>query len=136
MAPEQRPSSIRTSGRAGAIVVGGDYQGLGIVQSLGRHAIPTCVIDDERSIARYSRYATHSVACEDLRDELRLATLFDVGSRLGLDGWVLYPTRDEKAERGYLQALKLLALETTLLAHSFKLSAARLIRILPAFCSV
>jgi D-aspartate ligase len=82
--------------RAGAVVIGGDYQGLGIVRSLGRHGIPTCVIDDERSIARYSRYTSHAVACQDLRDEQRtVATVLETGERLGLDGWVLYPTRDE-----------------------------------------
>jgi len=42
----------------GVVVIGGDYQGLGIVRSLGRHGIPVRVIDDERSIACYSRYTT------------------------------------------------------------------------------
>jgi D-aspartate ligase len=80
----------------GAIVVGGDYQGLGIVRSLGRQNIPVCVIDDERSIARYSRYATHSVAVASLRDERQtVRTVLDIGRRLDLRGWVLYPTRDE-----------------------------------------
>ena len=41
---------------AGAVVLGGDYQGLGIVRSLGRHGVPTFVIDDERSISRFSRH--------------------------------------------------------------------------------
>jgi D-aspartate ligase len=90
-----RPAA-RAPRRAGAIVVGGDYQGLGIVRSLGRRGVPTCVIDDERSIARYSRYTSHAIACEDLRDEQRtVATIIDTGRRLGLEGWVLYPTRDE-----------------------------------------
>ena len=53
----------------GAVVIGGDYQGLGIVRSLGRHQVPVCVIDDEHSIARYSNYATHFVSVSDLRDE-------------------------------------------------------------------
>ena len=43
-------------GTPGAIVIGGDYQGLGIARSLGRRGIPVCVIDDETSIARASRY--------------------------------------------------------------------------------
>jgi len=80
----------------GAVVIGGDYQGLGIVRSLGRRGVPVCVVDDERSIARYSRYATHSVRVEELRDQREsIDTLLEVGSRLGLDGWVLYPTREE-----------------------------------------
>lgn len=80
----------------GAVVIGGDYQGLGIVRSLGRRGIPVCIIDDERSIARFSRYATHTISVRDLRDELRTVnTLIDTGRRLKLYGWVLFPTRDE-----------------------------------------
>jgi D-aspartate ligase len=77
-------------------VIGGDFQGLAIVRSLGRHGIPSCVIDDEPSIARFSRYATHSVRVPDLRDEQKTVdSLLEVGRRLNLKGWVLYPTRDE-----------------------------------------
>jgi len=80
----------------GAIVVGGDYQGLGIVRSLGRRKVPVCVIDDEHSIARFSRYATHAVAVASLRQERQTVdVVIETGRRLGLEGWVLYPTRDE-----------------------------------------
>ena len=54
------PPSTRLNG-VGGVVIGGDYQGLGIVRSLGRRGIPVCIIDDEHSISRYSRYATHFV---------------------------------------------------------------------------
>lgn len=80
----------------GAVILGGDYQGLGIVRSLGRRGVPVCVIDDERSIARFSRYTTHAVHVKSLRDERQAVdTVLDVGRRLQLDGWVLFPTRDE-----------------------------------------
>jgi D-aspartate ligase len=80
----------------GAIVVGGDYQGLGIVRSLGRRNVPICVIDDEMSIARFSRYTTHAVAVPSLRDEKKTVdTILNLGRRLNLKGWVIYPTRDE-----------------------------------------
>ena len=94
---EKRNAVPAPSGqRPGAIVVGGDYQGLGIVRSLGRHGVPVCVIDDEHSIARFSRYTTHAVRTASLRDERQTVDIVrDVGRRLGLDGWVLYPTRDE-----------------------------------------
>jgi predicted ATP-grasp superfamily ATP-dependent carboligase len=64
--------------RTGAVVLGGDYQGLGIVRSLGRHGIPSVIVDDETSIARTSRYAMGSVRVETLRDDdsvLRALTL-------------------------------------------------------------
>ena len=82
--------------RAGAVVIGGDYQGLGIVRSLGRHGIPSVIVDDERSIARTSRFAAGMVRAETLRDDdavLRALTL--ARTRYRLDGWVLFPTRDE-----------------------------------------
>ena len=80
----------------GAIVVGGDYQGLGIVRSVGRQGWPVCVLDDERSIARFSRYTTHNVRVPDLRDETAtIDALLATGRRLGLEGWVIFPTREE-----------------------------------------
>ena len=80
----------------GAVVVGGDYQGLGIVRSLGSRGIPVCVVDDERSISGFSRYATHNVKVANLRDERAIVDgLIGIGKRLNLRGWVLYPTREE-----------------------------------------
>jgi D-aspartate ligase len=80
----------------GAVVIGGDYQGLGIVRSLGRQGVPVCVVDDEFSISRYSRYCTRFVKVADLRDERgTVDCLLEIGRRLSLDGWVLYPTREE-----------------------------------------
>jgi D-aspartate ligase len=81
---------------AGAVVVGGDYVGLGIVRSLGRHGVPVLVVDDEWSIAGTSRFATRAVHVPNLRDEeATLAAIRALRSRYGLSGWVLYPTRDE-----------------------------------------
>jgi len=78
------------------VVVGGDFLGLGIARSLGRRGIPVCVVDDERSITRFSRFANYAVRVEDLRDE-RATTeaLLETERRLGVRGWVLFPTRDE-----------------------------------------
>jgi D-aspartate ligase len=80
--------------RVGALVIGGDYQGLGIIRSLGRRGIPTCVIDDERSIGRFSRYTNYYQRVPNLREDAVEATLAAV-EHFGLHGWVLYPTRDE-----------------------------------------
>lgn len=82
--------------KVGAVILGGDYQGLGIARSLGRHQIPICVIDDEYSITRFSRYTTHAVSVPSLREQGRIVEeLLEIGQRLNLRGWVLYPTRDE-----------------------------------------
>ncbi|WP_018348590.1 hypothetical protein [Longispora albida] len=85
-----------TAGTVGAVVLGGDYQGLGIVRSLGRHGVPVIVADDEHSISVASRYARHAVRVPSLRDDRGvLAALAGLRARYGLRGWVLYPTREE-----------------------------------------
>jgi D-aspartate ligase len=80
----------------GALVIGGDYQGLAIARSLGRRGIDVVVLDDERSVSRYSRYVTASLKVADIRDEQSaVETLLDLGQRYGFNDWVVYPTREE-----------------------------------------
>jgi D-aspartate ligase len=80
----------------GGVVIGGDYQGLGIARSLGRHGIPVCVVDDETSVARASRFVQTVVRVRDLRTEASLlSALARTRNRLDSARWVLYPTRDE-----------------------------------------
>lgn len=80
---------------SGAIVLGGDYQGLGIVRSLGRRGVPVCVVDDEHSIARVSRYTGCWTKVDDLGGEGLVDDLLRIGRDRSLNGWVLFPTRDE-----------------------------------------
>jgi D-aspartate ligase len=81
----------------GAIVLGADYRGLGIVQSLGRRGIPVWVVyRDSRGVANFSRYTTSSIR-EPLDRSARLPFLLDVVAEHGLSGWVLFPTGDETA---------------------------------------
>lgn len=99
-AAARRPGGLRLSAlpqsAVGAVVLGGDYQGLGIVRSLGRHDVPVCVVDDERSISRLSRYCRSCDRVTDLGDEERVVDdLIRLGRQHGWDGWLLYPTRDE-----------------------------------------
>lgn len=80
----------------GAVIIGGEHPGLGIARSLGRRGIPICVIDDQHSISQFSRYVNRVVRVKDLKDELRTVdSVLEVGQRYGLEGWVLFPTRDE-----------------------------------------
>jgi len=96
-----RPSALAgqradPDGRVGGVVIGGDYQGLGIARSLGRHGIPVCVIDDETSIARASRFVQDFVRVRDLRSEASFLDAMALArQRLGPSRWVLYPTREE-----------------------------------------
>lgn len=78
------------------VVVGGDYQGLGIARSLGRRGLPVVVLDDEISIARASRYVSRFRRVPDLLDpEAALQALVDLGRSLPAGDWVLFPTREE-----------------------------------------
>jgi D-aspartate ligase len=81
---------------AGAVVIGGDYQGLGMARNLGRRGVPVYVLDDELSIARFSRYTRRTVRVHRLRDEpATVDAVLAIGTRFHLGGWALYPTRDE-----------------------------------------
>jgi D-aspartate ligase len=92
----RRGGGGRPAAATGGVVLGGDSQGLGIARSLGARGVPVCVIDDEPSIARASRYVRHAVRVPDLRSEQGLLDALELArSRHGLAGWVLYPTRDE-----------------------------------------
>jgi D-aspartate ligase len=78
------------------VVLGGDFHGLAIVRSLGRHGVPIVIVDDEYSIGRFSRYTTHAVRAPTLRREKETVDfLLDLGQKMDLKGWVLFPTRDE-----------------------------------------
>jgi D-aspartate ligase len=92
----KRDTELSVVDAVGALVIGGDYQGLGIVRSLGRRGVRVCVVDDEHSISRFSRYSTQFVKLPNLRDEsTAVEAIVDVGKRFNLQGWVLYPTREE-----------------------------------------
>jgi D-aspartate ligase len=93
-------SSLKTtpegSKQVGAIIIGGEHPGLGIVRSLGSRGIPICVIDDQHSVSRFSRYVDRFVKVDDLRDDQNtIESIMEIGQRYGLRGWVLFPTRDE-----------------------------------------
>src|ERR1700691_1801218 len=83
------------TGTVGALVVGGDHPGLGVVRSLGRRGIPVYVVDDQPCISQLSRYATRVIHVEDILDPARTVdAVLEVGRRFNLRGWVLIPTRD------------------------------------------
>jgi predicted ATP-grasp superfamily ATP-dependent carboligase len=80
----------------GAVVVGGDYQGLGIARSLGMRGIPVYVIDNQHCICQFSKYVTRVVKVDNLLDEQKTVnTVLEIGRRFDLQDWVLFPTRDE-----------------------------------------
>jgi D-aspartate ligase len=84
------------AGQTGALVIGGDHPGLGIVRSLGQRGIPVYVVDDQLSVSYFSHYKSRFVQVKDLRDERKtVEAVLEVGRRFSLRNWVLFPTRDE-----------------------------------------
>jgi D-aspartate ligase len=80
----------------GALVIGGDHPGLGIVRSLGRRGIPVYVVEDQYCVSSFSKYAKRIIRVKDMRDEEKtVEAVLEIGRRFGLEGWVLFPTRDE-----------------------------------------
>jgi D-aspartate ligase len=79
----------------GALVLGANYRGLGMVRSLGRRGAPVWVVhSDEHKVASWSRYASRTLPWPD-GDDARVSMLLDLAAREGLDGWALFPTDDE-----------------------------------------
>jgi predicted ATP-grasp superfamily ATP-dependent carboligase len=80
----------------GAIVLGGNFVGLGIVRSLGAHGIPTWVFDADRSksIAQFSRFTTRFIETKEAITDVLLRE----GRRHQLNGWVIFPVADEYVE--------------------------------------
>jgi D-aspartate ligase len=96
MANSPPPIVPQKSKPVGAVVMGGDFHGLAIVRSLGRHGVPIIIVDDEYSIGRFSRYTTLAVRAPTLRRAKETVDfLLNLGQKMNLKGWVLFPTRDE-----------------------------------------
>jgi predicted ATP-grasp superfamily ATP-dependent carboligase len=80
----------------GAVVLGGDFQGLGILRSLGSRNVPTYLLDQGLCISRFSRYARRFTRCPDVKhDNLFLDFLIDLARKESLWGWIIYPNDDE-----------------------------------------
>jgi D-aspartate ligase len=83
------------AGTRGALVMGADYRGLGIVRSLGRRGIPVWVVKNGgHLVAATSRYGSRRVPWPAGDDQSKIDYLLDLGARHGLNGWVLFPTDD------------------------------------------
>src|SRR5262245_30714616 len=94
-------SAVSSNGHSGpasgAIVIGANYGGLGIVRSLGRHKVPVVVLQDEHGCAAASRYTKRRVSWPDSNDSDQLDFLLSFAKSGEFDGWTIYPTTDESA---------------------------------------
>src|SRR5712664_2465848 len=82
----------------GALVVGGNLNGLSIARSLGRHSVPVWVVSPPNiRLASFSRYTRRTLRWPSGDDETQVEYLLEVAARNNLDQWVLFPTSDETA---------------------------------------
>ena len=80
---------------AGALIMGADYRGLGVVRSLGRRGIPVWVIKQGgHLVATTSRYVSRNVSWPPQDESRQIDFLIDLAAKHGLNGWVLFPTDD------------------------------------------
>jgi D-aspartate ligase len=79
----------------GAVIIGGDFQGLGIARNLAPLRIPVIIVDPDFCIGRFSKFVQKYYRCPPLTDmEAFVSFLKELASEEGLDKWVLYPTSD------------------------------------------
>lgn len=82
----------------GALVLGANYRGLGVVRSLGRRGVRVWVArSDEHAVACASRYAQRSIGWPGGGEGAQVDYLLSAAARHGLGGWTLFPTCDETA---------------------------------------
>lgn len=87
----------RRAAAPGALVIGADYKSLGVVRSLGRHGIGVWVLQDEHSLATWSRYCARSLPWPVATEAEQVDYLLELGRVHGLDGWTLFPGDEESA---------------------------------------
>jgi len=83
------------SGASGALVMGADYRGLGVVRSLGRRGIPVWVIKQGgHLVGAASRYVRRRVPWPDGDDGRKIDFLLELSASHQLERWLLFPTDD------------------------------------------
>ena len=82
----------------GALVIGGNLNGLSIARSLGRRGVPVWVTTPPNiKLASCSRYTLRTLHWPEEDCEAQVAYLLELAERYQLDQWVLFPTSDESA---------------------------------------
>jgi len=87
---------VKNTGKPGALILGGDFQGLGVIRSLSEQGVQVFLVEYEWSISRYSRYVRRRAFKRDLLSGGRFAEyLIELAKEEKLEGWVVYPNNDE-----------------------------------------
>lgn len=82
--------------KVGAVIIGGHFQGLGVLRSLARQGVPVCLLDHQQCIGAFSRYQKKYIRCPDISEQLSFFDfMMHLATRENLQGWVVYPNDDE-----------------------------------------
>ncbi|MCX6567731.1 MAG: hypothetical protein NT147_01600 [Candidatus Aminicenantes bacterium] len=99
----------------GAVILGGNFACLEAARNLDKHGVKVCVLGSATSVARFSRSVGRFVKWpRGLKDEELPGFLAAMTEKLGIRGWVLFPSSDEH--------LRVLAQHRPLLAEHFVLT--------------
>lgn len=84
------------SNQIGAIIIGGHYQGLGALKSLGEMGVPLCLIDNELHIGRFSKYAHRYYHSPSITSKDSFSIFLQkLAVNEKMQGWLIFPTDDE-----------------------------------------
>ena len=82
--------------KPGAVITGGDFQGLGLIRALARKSIPVIVLDSDHCISRYSRFKKKFVKSPPpSQEESYVNFLIKLAKKENIQGWVIFPNSDE-----------------------------------------
>ena len=80
----------------GAILTGGDFQGLAVLRSLASKGIPVVLLDHEHSISKYSKYKKKCFHAPSPYDsEAYIKYLIELVEKENLKDWVIFPNSDQ-----------------------------------------
>lgn len=83
-----------SANRVGAVVLGGDFQGLGIIQNLAVNNVAIFLLEHEWCIGRYSRYVKRRKYLPNFqKEDTFIPSLLELGEKEKLHGLVLFPNR-------------------------------------------
>ncbi len=85
-----------TMNKSGAIITGGDFQGLGVLRTLARKDIPIILLDNEHCIGKYSKFKKKFFRSPHPSEgEAYINFLIDLAKKENIHGWVIFPNSDE-----------------------------------------
>lgn len=86
---------MKTNTKNGAVIIGGDFQGLGIARNLAPIGIPVAIVDPNFCIGRFSKYVQRYFKSPPLTDiNAFVDFLYKLAVQKKLEKWVIYPTSD------------------------------------------